>query len=214
MKKIISGIALLCALIAAAPSAQAGGFKVGPKVGLNINELSMSSKILDKDNRCGFNVGVDAQFTVPLLGVGADVSVMYTRRNFQTETPAIDGVSGVELDPVVSKSHFDYISIPVHFMYKLDLPAINQIVCPYVITGPDFAFRVSKKLLNDIQSKNTSVSWDFGIGVELIKHLQIGATYSLGMNKAMKYIPVQTGINTTSVGGNTNGWNITAAWMF
>lgn len=212
MKKIISGIALCCALFAISPAAQAGGFKVGPKVGLNINKMSISKDALNSDNRCGFSAGVDAQFTVPLIGVGADVSVMYTRRNFQTETPAFDAATGAHLDPIVSKSHFDYISVPVHVMYKLDLPAINKIAAPYVITGPDFAFRVSKKLLNDIQSKNTSVSWDFGIGVELISHLQIGATYSLGMNKAMKYIP-QDYVNPTEI-GNTNGWNITAAWMF
>lgn len=208
MKKFITGALMICAMLTAAPAAQAGGFKVGPKVGLNVNKFSMDRSTFDGDNRCGFTFGANAQFTVPLLGVGADVSVMYARRN-----------SEIMNNNETEKTHYDYISVPVHLMYKLDLPAINQIIAPYVVTGPDFAFRVSKALLNDVRAKKCNVGWDFGIGVELIKHLQVSATYTLGMNKAIKYasmvaIPGTSDFKQTDIKGNTNGWTITAAWMF
>lgn len=208
MKKILTGALMVCAMLLAAPAAQAAGFKVGPKVGLNINKFSMDKgKVLDSDNRCGFTAGVDAQFTVPLIGIGADVSVMYTRRN--TEVSVL-GIS--------EKSHYDYISVPVHLMYKLELPAVSQIVAPYVITGPDFSFRVSKEIMNDVRAKKCSVGWDFGIGVELIKHLQIGATYTLGINKAVKYAGYLNSevasIDTNSGIKNINGWTVSAAWLF
>ena len=213
MKKFITSALLVCAMLLATPAAQAAGFKFGPKVGLNVNKFSMDKSTLSSDNRCGFTAGVAAQFTVPLIGVGADVSVMYTRRNNEASIPQIDNVSAIK-EMLTSKTHYDYISVPVHLMYKLELPAVSQIVAPYVLTGPDFSFRVSKEIMDDFKAKKCNVAWDFGLGVELIKHLQISATYSLGMNKAVKYVPV-AGINTDSgIKGNTNGWTVSAAWMF
>lgn len=213
MKKILTGAIMVCAMLLAVPAAQAAGFKVGPKVGLNINKFSMDKdKILDSDNRCGFTAGVDAQFTVPLIGVGADVSVMYTRRN--TESKIFNELKNAY---DVENAHYDYISVPVHLMYKLELPAVSHIVAPYVITGPDFSFRVSKEIMNDIQAKKCSVGWDFGIGVELIKHLQIGATYTLGMNKAVKFAnSINSNIPNFDGSGikNINGWTVSAAWLF
>lgn len=219
MKKFITGALLVCAMLLATPAAQAAGFKFGPKVGLNVNKFSMDNSTLNKGNRCGFSAGVGAQFTVPLIGVGADVSVMYTRRNTEIKTPSVidNATHQVVGGGVIEKTHYDYISVPVHLMYKLELPAVSRIVAPYVLTGPDFSFRVSKNLLSDIQSKKCNVGWDFGIGVELIKHLQIGATYTLGMNKAIKYVNYahDTGFSDEEpVKGNTNGWTISAAWMF
>ncbi len=223
MKKFITGALMVCAMLMAAPAAQAGGFKIGPKVGMNVNKFSMDKGTFDSDNRCGFTGGLDAQFTVPLLGVGADISVMYTRRNTQNDikTPVIDNLTGSvsSYETKSEKTHYDYISVPVHLMYKLDLPAINKIIAPYVVTGPDFAFRVSKNLLDDVHAKKCSVGWDLGIGVELIQHLQVSATYTWGMNNAVKYVGMVSSdvasINTNSgIKGNTNGWTITAAWMF
>lgn len=218
MKKILAGALMICAMLLSAPAAQAAGFKFGPKVGLNINKFSMDKSALGSDNRCGFTAGVAAQFTVPLIGVGADVSVMYTRRNNEANVPQLDGLNGIK-EVFNKKTHYDYISVPVHLMYKLDLPAISSIVAPYVITGPDFSFRVSKEIMNDFYAKKCNVAWDFGLGVELIKHLQISATYSLGMNKAVKYVGMVSStvgsIDTNSgIKGNTNGWTVSAAWMF
>lgn len=219
MKKFITGALMVCAMLMVAPAAQAGGFKVGPKVGLNVNKFSMDSSTLDSDNRCGFTAGIDAQFTVPLLGVGADISVMYTRRNTENRVPVFDADTEDIVKYDAEKTHYDYISVPVHLMYKLDLPAINKIVAPYVVTGPDFAFRISKNLLDDVQAKKCNVGWDFGIGVELIKHLQVSATYTLGINNAVKYasfvgVPGAADFQKTEIKGNTNGWTISAAWMF
>lgn len=210
MNKFLTVAVAACAIAAATTDAQAGGFKFGPKVGVNVNKFSLSSDALSSDNRCGFTGGVGAQFTVPLIGVGADVSVMYSRRSAQNEIPVLD-TNGTITGHEVINANYDYISVPVHLMYKLDLPAINKIVAPYVVTGPDFAFRVSKEILDDYKAKKYNVSWDFGIGVELISHLQVSATYSLGMNKAMQYVGVANG---AAIKGNTNGWTITAAWMF
>lgn len=217
MKKFLTAALMACAMLMAAPAAQAGGFKVGPKVGLNVNKFSMDKSTISGDNRCGFTAGVDAQFTVPLLGVGADVSVMYTRRNNENKIPVMENGSVVSYD--TEKAHYDYISVPVHLMYKLDLPAINKIIAPYVVTGPDFAFRVSKGIVDDFKAKKCNVGWDFGLGVELIKHLQVSATYTLGMNNAVKYakivgVPGAADYQKTEIKGNTNGWTITAAWMF
>lgn len=201
MKKLLCGAIAALAILMAAPAAQAGNFKFGPKVGANINTMKIDNSVLSSDNRCGFHVGAAAQFTVPIIGIGADVSVLYTQRStkFTDETGTIE-----------ETSRYNYLSVPVHVMYKLSLPAVSHIIAPYVVTGPDFAFRLSKYIINDYQAKKYNVSWDFGLGLELIKHLQISATYSLGMNKAVSYID----IHGAEIKGNTNGWTVSAAWMF
>lgn len=193
MKKKLTMLLIAAACVA---TAAAGNFKIGPKVGLNINKFGVDPSVLASDNRCGFNAGVNAQFTVPVIGVGADVSAMFSRRYYNM---------GDETAP------YSYISVPVHVMYKLSLPAVSRIVAPFVVTGPDFAFAISKDIVSDIKQKNCNVSWDFGLGLELIKHLQVSACYSLGMNKALTNL---AGINGANIDGNINGWTVSAAWLF
>ena len=53
------------------------------------------------------------------------------------------------------------------------------------------------------------MAWNFGVGVQLFQHLQIGASYVLGITKAVKYVQDAAGID-----GKNNYWTVTAAWLF
>ena len=66
-------------------TASASGFKFGIKAGANFNSLHFSEEGLkndfkDSDNRTGYNLGVMCEFTVPIIGIGVDASVMYVHR--------------------------------------------------------------------------------------------------------------------------------------
>lgn len=175
--------------------------KFGPRVGLAVNSLHFNKEIIDKNNRAGFTAGLQLEFTVPLIGIGGDISAMYVRRNSEW-------MSG----NVSQEAKKDYIEIPLNFKYKLTLPAISSIVCPYVFTGPDFAFQVSKRLPSDVVSKKCDIGWNFGFGVELIKHLQISASYGLGLTKALEITKIHT--NNADIEGKNRYWTVTAAWLF
>lgn len=202
-KKILVAVAV-CAAAVAPASAQ---FRFGPRLGMNVNELHLNHKVFDSRNRAGFNGGVTAEFMIPALNFGIDASVMYVHR-----------VSNVAEDPEDDASRMvnadcDYIEIPVNLKYKFGLPVVGQFVSPYIFTGPSFAFRTSKKAVEDFYcAKKSDIAWNFGFGVEVIKHLQVSASYGLGMTKAYKV--VSPNHPEAGIEGKNRYWTITAAWLF
>ena len=56
-------------------------FRFGPKVGLTVNDMHFNKSVLDADNRTGWTAGVMGEFTIPVIGISADLSAMYVRRN-------------------------------------------------------------------------------------------------------------------------------------
>lgn len=185
-------------------SAQAK-FGFGPKVGMTFNQMHFSgSKIFDSDNRCGFTGGLTAEYIAPMLGLGADVSVMYAhmKTNVTIDQMGSENVSG------------NFFEIPVHLKYKLSIPAAESIISPYIFTGPSVAFKLSGED-SFFGTKKTQWGWDLGLGVELIRHLQIGAGYTFGINKLASYFVNEYGIETGhEVKVKNNYWTVTAAWMF
>ena len=193
-------LAIVVALCTAIPaSAQ---FKFGLTAGMNVNSLKFDKEVFNSDNKAGFTGGAMVEFTVPVIGIGMDASVMYVRRT----------ASYTEGDYSISKNR-DYIDIPVNLKYKLNVPAINKIIRPYVTTGPAFAFLVSKKDFNEfIKNKSCDISWNFGFGVELVQHVQIGASYGIGLTKALE----TTGVidDGRTIDGKNKYWTVTAAYLF
>lgn len=133
-------------------------FRFGVRAGLNVNSLHFNKEIFDENNRAGFTGGVMAEFTVPIIGVGADLGVMYVRRNSQFMQTLADKTTEVQ------NLNSDYIEIPLNIKYKIGIPAISSILKPYIFTGPSFAFLTSKKHIENFvhdkpaTSRGTSVS--------------------------------------------------------
>ncbi|MDE7413818.1 MAG: PorT family protein [Muribaculaceae bacterium] len=218
MKKL--KFTLVMALVAIFGCSQANAFlRFGVKAGLNVDKVHFSksnwNETFNDDNRCGWTAGVTTEFTVPVIGIGMDLSLMYARMN--SESPFIDG------DGVVTsnKSAKNFLEIPLNLKYKLSLPAINRIVIPYIFTGPDLALKLGGKKDGYLQTKTAQWGWNLGLGVELIKHLQIGAGYTFGINNIVKFadktipgFPAGLPSPTDDVKIKNNYWTVTAAWMF
>lgn len=202
MKRISLIIVICMASLAMALPSQARILRVGPRVGVDVSSLHFNQDLLSDQNRTGFTGGLQAEIGLP-FGFAADGSLMYVRRTIAAEFRASDN-SNVELGR-------DFINIPLNIKWKLGLPAIEKVFTPYVFTGPDFAFLLSKdrNLIEDIKCRRTEVSWNFGLGIELVEHLQLSATYGLGL----------TGLKNLSesmsdLKGANNNWTITAAYLF
>lgn len=180
-------------------------FKFGIKAGMNVNRIHITENIannFEPSNSTGWTAGVTTEFTVPLIGVGADVSVMYARMNNST-------------DETIGNTTVDYgknfLEIPVHVKYKLSIPAISSVFAPYIFTGPNFAFKLDKNVAEHVKSKDCQVGWDLGLGIQLVRHLQIGAGYTWGMNHV--FDKVFEG-NYGQIKARNNYWTITAAYLF
>lgn len=195
IRTIVAAVVVALGMVAV-PAAQAQ-FRFGAKVGLNVNKLHFNKEITSSDNRAGFTGGVMAEFTVPVIGVGMDASVMYVRRNAKF----MDQYQNVE------NVHNDYIDIPLNLKWKINVPVISSILRPFLTTGPSFAFLTSKKSFDEFRNKKCDVAWNFGFGAELLKHVQIGASYGLGLNKV-------TGNADSGIEGKNRYWTVTAAYLF
>lgn len=198
-KSILSAVIAIVAIFGTTFSAQAQ-FKYGLQIGTNVNTLHFNKNLVSGENRMGFNVGAMVEFTVPLIGIGADLGVRYVRRNARFEE-----------NNGSFKNDRDYIEIPLNLKYKINIPVINNIIRPYLATGPSVSILTSKKAVKDFQNKKYDTAWNFGFGVELLKHVQVGASYGLGLTKAMKTFGAT---NSADINGKNRYWTVTAAYLF
>lgn len=199
---------ILVAAVCTGLSAQAK-FGFGPKIGMNFSQLDMSGKYFDSSNRCGFTGGVTAEYIAPVLGLGVDISLMYAHQKSNVE---LTDENGVTFSKNVSG---DFFEIPLHLKYKLSIPAISAIFSPYIYTGPSVAFKLGGGE-SYFDTKKTQWGWDLGLGIQLIRRLQIGAGYTWGINKiASIAVPDVSTVNVTDeIKVRNNYWTVTAAWMF
>ena len=141
------------------------------------------------------------EFTVPVIGLGFDLSALYVHR----ETKSVDE----DFDNIKR----DYIDIPINLKYKLSIPVINKVVKPFVTTGPSFAFLTSKKAIEDAyKNKSVDIAWNFGFGLELLSHVQVAASYGLGLTNTLKAVGVTD--NSEKINGKNRYWTVTAAYLF
>lgn len=202
---------LIAAVIAVATAFTASAqFKIGPRVGMNVNSLHFDSSTFEKGNQTGFTGGLQCEFTVPVIGVGFDLSVMYVHQ--------VNGVNNTEKNPTIGEidnDNFkskDFIEIPLNLKYKLSLPLIGKIVKPYFTTGPSVAFLTSRKAISEAyKNKKVDWAWNLGFGVEVLSHLQVGASYGIGLNNTIEKLDIA---DTADINCKTRAWTITAAYLF
>lgn len=189
MKKIL----VACLIAVMSISAANAGLRFGVKLGTNVNHLSTNIKSnFDKNNRAGFTGGVLAEYMTPLLGLGFDLGVQYAYLN-----------TGIE-------NNKNFIQIPLNLKYKFSLPVVGSFLSPYIFTGPSFDFKLDKSTVTSMKTKTFQSVWNLGLGLELVKHLQIGASYGFGMNTIAKIaIP-----GAEPVKYHNGYWTIAAAWLF
>lgn len=209
----VSAVMVCAAFVSSVPTASAGSpLRFGIKAGMNVSQLSANKDMFSSDNRSGFTGGLNLQFTAPIINIGVDASVMYTHRNNNFDIKDIT-------DSFKSKTfNCDYIEIPVNFRYNLGLPLIGKVFTPYVLTGPDFSFRLSNEnVKNAIKYRSFDVAWNFGLGFRLIDHLELGATYGIGITQSASGTDSLYGNamdNLKDFKGKNRFWTVTATWLF
>lgn len=177
-------------------------FRFGIKAGLNFNNMDIKdvqTSVTDPGNRTGWQAGVMAEFTIPIVNIGADVSLMYSRQNLDKML--------VNNETVYNNK--DFLDIPVNLKWKIGLPVVGKIISPIIYTGPDFLIALNKNTLKDIETKKCQVGWNVGIGLELVRHLQITAGYCFGLNSVAKYV-----VDAQDLTVKKNFWSVSAAYLF
>lgn len=174
--------------------------KFGIKGGVNISSVHFDSKVLDADNVTGFQIGPMLETGIPVLGIGLDAAILYSQKGV--------GFGSEEIKT-------DYLDVPVNLKWKFGLPIVKA----YLAAGPYVGFRVGgDKIWNvigeQIEAKSFSAGLNFGAGVELLRHLQVGFNYGLGLTDNYSSEPLNVNTSGDKISGKNRGWSITAAILF
>jgi len=191
-----------------AVSVQAQGIKFGVKGGLDIQNMKFNESVFNTENKVGWFIGPTLQVSLPIGGLGVDISGFYDQK-----TTDINGQS------VKQKS----ILVPVNARLKFGLGSTAGL---YVAAGPQFAFNVGDKdfKLNKegkelaestFQLKKSSFSINLGAGVYLSKHLEVGFAYNIALGStADASWKAATDAALHNDDTKPKSWQISAAYLF
>ena len=197
MKKILFVVALLAATM----TVQAQGLKFGIKGGLNLTKMTFSKDVYSSDNQAGFYLGPTLKLSLP-LGFGVDVAALYDQRSAKVES---NGQAGTGDEKIKQKS----IQIPINARYNIGLGSEAGI---YLAVGPQFGFPVGDKVYNtkvgEYTLKSSNLSFNFGAGVYLLDHLEVGFSYNLAAGKSGDFK------DHSDIDTHNNAWQIGAAIYF
>ncbi len=188
-KNVIVLIAVFCALIAI--PAQAQILQFGVKGGANVSKISNG---FDRDNMGGFFIGPMAEVTIPIIGLGVDAALLYMQKGVKSE------------ENNFKQSGLD---IPVNLKYTIGLGSMFGI---YGTIGPDFFFNF-KDDSGFIKKRNAIIGMNFGAGIKLLRHLQIGFNYNIPLGKSGE-LTCCDGLKNFDTDYKIKTWQISAAYMF
>ena len=181
-------------------------FRLGIKGGANIATVKYNKAVFNSDNITGFHVGPIIEF-MPKLGIGADAAILYSQKGFRY---APKGFPDYDKDLKSS-----YLEIPVNVKMKIGLPVVS----PYIAAGPYINFLLSddekrvsviaKEIFGSeglLQSKTFGAGLNFTAGLEILKRLQVGLTYNLGLTNNYSTFT----IDDIKYSGKERNWLISA----
>lgn len=207
MKRIITLVVLVAAMTM---TVQAQRVKFGVKGGLNITKMTFSESVYGSDNQTGFYIGPTVKVSLP-LGFSVDIAALYDQRRATVDV--LDKVEAKTNDEgeyyLTSLDTYEIkqksIQIPINARYNIGLSSLAGI---YLAVGPQFGFNVGDTKFGDYTLKSSNLSFNFGAGVYLLKHLEVGFTYNLAAGKSGEF----TGYK--DIDTHNNAWQIGAAIYF
>ncbi len=206
MKKLF--FTLIAALMIGGATTASAQINFGVVGGLNVSKLSYDrSTLFGSENRAGWFIGPKMWVKVPLVGLGVNAAVEYNQRRLYGEVKNTDG-------NISKADYYKSIEIPINVRYSIGLASLASI---YAETGPQFGFTVGDKTPSEIvKFKSSNVTWNVGLGVRLVNHLEIGAAYNIALsNFGNIHVPVLSdAIKSAKSDFKSNSWQISAAYIF
>lgn len=193
-------LALLSVVFINTASAQL--FRYGIKGGLDVASPKVSTDVFEVKNRVGFRIGGVLELKVPLTGFGVESGIYYGNRGFDVKDS--NGVSG-------DISNMNYVSVPILLKQRFSLLGVAGI---YISGGVFGNARISggELTINDVEykPKKMQTGVDFGAGVSLLSHLDLGVNYRYRFGDAYDYDSLDK--NFKKIGRNT--WTISLGYLF
>ncbi|WP_373736567.1 porin family protein [Bacteroides heparinolyticus] len=213
MKKIITMTLLAGAMLFSAPAKAQVQF--GLKAGLNVTNFSLDETVFEKSNQAGYFVGPTVKFTLPIVGLGVDGSLLYDHRSAKL-TPTANAPAAVKGDAELKQ---DQIVVPINLRYGIGLGSSASV---FFFAGPQFGFNIGSKenkVFDDIYDwrlKESNLSINLGAGLMLAGHLQLSANYNVACGKTGEFEVLNEVIDTTfkKKNGRASAWQLSLAYYF
>ena len=184
-------------------------FHWGVRAGADFSKFPTTAAQFKSDYYTGFHVGPTVEMKLPLR-FSLDASLLFSQKNV--------GITSMEKTEVKDILKTNYVVVPVNAKFDLvRLPGADVMV----IAGPQFNFKLSNNLenlkdlntLRETEAKKASVGVNVGLGVRVLKMLQISALYNATLSDDYKF----TSLNQTTkdvFNAKTNSFVIQAAVLF
>ena len=184
-------------------------FHWGLRAGADFSKFPTTAEQFKSDYYTGFHVGPTVEMKLPLR-FSVDASLLFSQKNV--------GITSMEKTEVKDILKTNYFVVPVNAKFDLvSLPGADVMV----IAGPQFNFMLNNNLedlkdlnaLRETEAKKASVGVNVGLGVRVLKMLQISALYNATLSDDYKF----TSLNQTTkdvFNAKTNSFVIQAAVLF
>ena len=124
---------------------------------------------------------------------------------FSEDRTSEGGSNGNGNETIKQKS----LQIPLNLRYNIGLSSMAGL---YLAAGPQFGFPVSDKVFKtefgEYRLKDANLSINFGAGLYLMGHLEVGFTYNLAAGKSGEFK------DWNDVDTHNHAWQISAAYYF
>jgi hypothetical protein len=172
----------------------------GAKGGVNFSRVAVEEKKLDTDGITGYHIGpvVEVMSKGLLSNIGLEAALLYTRKGFE--------YSGKDF-------RNDYLEVPVNFKWRLNFPLVK----PFVAIGPYAGVRIGGKeqwdvIIAQIESKSFIAGMNLGLGLDIVKKLQLGMNFNWAITDNYKTLSVLQAADAITAKNRT--FALTAAVFF
>ena len=204
MKRIFTLALLALGLLMASPAnAQV---KFGVKGGLNVTDMHLSSDVFDQSNQAGWYIGPTVKVSLPVTGLGVDVSALYDYRSAKVSDPSTEEV----------KVKQQSINVPVNLRYGIGLGSLASL---NFHAGPQFGFNVGDREykwtdMSNYALKKSNFSINVGLGVSVAKHFEVTGNYNIACGKTADVTLLKAAQDVAKSKSRNNSWQIGVAYYF
>lgn len=226
MKKIFTLAILAVAMMVVTP-ANAQKLKFGVKGGLNVNKMKTNKDVVDTKNQAGFFIGPTIKLSTP-TGLSCDIAALFDQRTSKVEMED-ETNANIEHKATIKQNS---IQIPINVRYGIGLGSTASV---FIFAGPQFGFNIGDKAKTIYEedivegkkthkwtTNNSNLSINAGLGLSLLKHLQLTASYNFGVGKTGEFKEEWNESSTVDKGktvrniakGRNNTWQLSLAYFF
>ena len=211
MKKALSLMVLAASLL---PMSEADAqVKFGVKGGWNLSSLKLNDDMFTSDNKNGFFIGPMVKVSLPLTGLGFDVSALYNQREAKMHYASdVAGDGDLSLRTTIKQKTID---VPVNLRYSIGLASMANV---YFFGGPQWSINVGDEnfkwdSVSSYSLKKNTLSFNIGAGLTFLQHIQASVNYNIEASKSGK-MEIERLDDGDWVKGRNHTWQVSLGYWF